>query len=413
MIISGNRRYGSPVYISAGGSSDTPKRIPLTERQFNEGWLQELIRANPELLPVGDIEPAFDPLICIGREVPTIVGPIDNLYISPQGYLTIVETKLWKNPEARREVVGQIIDYAKEIAKWSYEDLEKRVKEYNIRYKNKPLNLIDTLRQIEDLEALDEIATVDRISRNLQRGRFLLLIVGDGIRESVEAMAEYLNQTPQLQFTLALIELEVYKMDEHETDSLLVIPHVVARTREITRAIVKVEGTSIEHVSIDIDAKPDNEVRMRSRYTLTEQDYFEILSEHVGLEDIEFARQIISDMEALGCSIAWRQSAYVVKLSDPVGSGRSYTIFVVTKRGSIYPGWLDQQSSVMGIPVEIGREYVRMGADLFENCEPKPNTPDTWTRGVSLREFNGKYDEFVILVQDFIDQIKQASEVHQ
>jgi hypothetical protein len=34
----------------------------------------------------------------------------------------VVETKLWRNPEAHRSVVAQIIDYAKDLSKMSFED---------------------------------------------------------------------------------------------------------------------------------------------------------------------------------------------------------------------------------------------------------------------------------------------------
>ncbi len=34
----------------------------------------------------------------------------------------LVEAKLWRNPEARRKVIGQILDYAKELSRWNYED---------------------------------------------------------------------------------------------------------------------------------------------------------------------------------------------------------------------------------------------------------------------------------------------------
>ncbi len=49
-------------------------------------------------------------------------GAVQEL-VYPRGYLTIVETKLWRNPEARREVVGQIVDYAKELSTWDVEEL--------------------------------------------------------------------------------------------------------------------------------------------------------------------------------------------------------------------------------------------------------------------------------------------------
>ena len=101
------------------------ERIPLTKGIFQEEWLQKLLQNSPQLLPVAEIDAIYAPLVCIGREVATAAGYIDNLYISPKGYITIVETKLWRNPEARREVVGQIIDYAKELKQFSYERLDK------------------------------------------------------------------------------------------------------------------------------------------------------------------------------------------------------------------------------------------------------------------------------------------------
>lgn len=42
------------------------------------------------------------PLLSLGREIPTPVGSIDNLFLSRNGYLVVVETTLWRNPEARR-----------------------------------------------------------------------------------------------------------------------------------------------------------------------------------------------------------------------------------------------------------------------------------------------------------------------
>ena len=52
------------------------------------------------------------------------------------------------------------------------------------------------------------------MNRNLRLGRFVLLIVGDGIHEGVEKMADFLNQTPQLQFTLGLVEMGLYALDD-------------------------------------------------------------------------------------------------------------------------------------------------------------------------------------------------------
>src|SRR6516225_9199801 len=39
----------------------------------------------------------------------------------------LVECKLWKNPEARRQVVAQTLDYVSALSRWSYADLQAKV----------------------------------------------------------------------------------------------------------------------------------------------------------------------------------------------------------------------------------------------------------------------------------------------
>ena len=414
MVTLGNRRYGNPVLVQPDGSITKPRRIPFTEKAFEEGWLQELIRAHPELLPVTEIEPAFAPLVSVGREVTTKVGSIDNLYLSPQGYLTIVETKLWRNPEARRQVVGQIIDYAKEVSRWSYEDLENRVRAYNQRFRGSNLGIFDTLQLVEPMEETDEQAIVDIISRNLKQGRFLLLVVGDGIHESVEAMADFLNQTPQLYFTLALVEFQVYELGEDKDKSLLVIPQIVARTKEITRAIVRVEGKA-EGIIVDIPPEPEKPMRT----TISEEDFFDVLSQNVKPELVNFARQIIEDVENLGCRVEWKQASYVVKIPDPAGSGELFTLFAVDKNGKVWTHseWLPGQlQRIFAIPKakKIAMNFLGQFATLsptYGRRNKQKLSPDS--RGeliVLLSEFRQNYKMLCSIVESTIDKLRQLSE---
>jgi len=123
------RQYGTPLILTADHSPvQRLHQIPFGTPPFREERLQQLLAEHPELIPIGEIEPAFSPLVFLGREVPTPAGSLDVLYASPTGYLTLVETKLWDNPEARRQVVAQIIDYATEIARWSFDDFNQAVR---------------------------------------------------------------------------------------------------------------------------------------------------------------------------------------------------------------------------------------------------------------------------------------------
>ena len=337
--------------------------------------------------------------------MPTAVGSIDNLYLSPQGYLTIVETKLWRNPEARREVVGQIIDYAREVSRWSYDDLEARVRAYNQKYRNQNLGILDTLREREQIEETEEPVIVDRISRNLRRGRFLLLVVGDGIRESVEAMSEYLNQSPQLYFTLALVELQVY---EWWDKSLMVVPQIVMRTQEVTRAVVRIEGREAESVRVDVASVDGGSRPLRNRFILSEEDYLSILRERRGPEYAEIARMILREMEGRGYLIDWKQGSYVVKWRGPEGSGQNLTLLIVNTDGKAYIGWLSQQLNAVGLPREIAFEFAERSAEIFGR-RPDNKYRDSWDRYLTLTEVWPRFNEFAQVIQETVNKIESAA----
>ena len=109
------RQFVTPVLIR-NGTATVLRHVPFDERTFKEADLQALLFAHPTLIPVGDIEPIFDRLHPLARELRVGSGFIDLVFMNDEGYLTLVETKLWRNPEARRTVVAQLIDYASHVS---------------------------------------------------------------------------------------------------------------------------------------------------------------------------------------------------------------------------------------------------------------------------------------------------------
>jgi hypothetical protein len=94
--------------------------------------------SNPMILPTQDIDPSFAPLVPLCTELRTEAAPLDIAYINQDGRLTLVECKLWRNPEARRKVVAQVLDYARAISQWSYSDLQRQVSQATGRKGNIP-----------------------------------------------------------------------------------------------------------------------------------------------------------------------------------------------------------------------------------------------------------------------------------
>jgi hypothetical protein len=226
-------QYSAPIVIGSDGIKQRLKRRRFAgsgSDDYSEDWLQDLLFAHAELLPVDEIDRAYERLVPICRELETPAGPLDVLYATPDGRLVIVEAKLWRNPEARRKVIGQILDYATELSQWSYEDLQREVSRATGRTGN---CLFEIVR--ERYPEVEESRMVDDVTRALKFGNFLLLIVGDGIREGAASIANFLDRGGNLHFGLGLVEMAIFDMPG---GGRLVQPRVLAKTVEIKRTIL-------------------------------------------------------------------------------------------------------------------------------------------------------------------------------
>jgi hypothetical protein len=226
------------ILVGPDSAADTVlEQKPLASEGRDEAWLRDFLLAHPGALPAAAIDPAFADLVPICRELPTRAGPVDAVFANRQGALVLVECKLWRNPQARREVVGQILDYAKEIARWRYEDLQREVS----RARGEPG--VNALFQAVAARYPDlrEATFCDQVSRNLSAGRFLLLVVGDGIREGTEGIVQFVARHSGLHFTFGLVEVVGYALPSGQ---LLVQPRLLARTINVERAVVRVENAT-------------------------------------------------------------------------------------------------------------------------------------------------------------------------
>ena len=92
---------------------------------------------------------------------------------------------------------------------------------YKQNHNNK--NLFDEFVSRNYYSKDDEADFIDIVTKNISTARFLLMIVGDGIREGVEKMVSFLNSNPTMQYRFALCELEIYELPNGER---LVIPNL-------------------------------------------------------------------------------------------------------------------------------------------------------------------------------------------
>ena len=387
------RRHGQPHLIPTTGNPAPLTRVDLTHEFIKESWLQKTLHNNPEILPVSELDSYFAPPVSIGREILNI----DNLFVSPAGGITLVETKLWRNPEAMRTVVAQILDYAKRLSKLSYEDLEKEAKSALKATQQGKFSLYAHVTAGLTDDVPDEQEFHDAVQKNLRHTKFMLLIVGDGIRETVESMVDLFQQYPQMRFTFGLVELQVFESSTFT--GKLIIPHVIARTTEIERAVVRIEGNATATVSFDLNE--EGKVGGYKSHTLTEQEFFDALKDDTTRK--VFHRLLTVSLE-LGAYHAWAVASVSIRFRDPKGTENHLRILRLRKDGSVALRSFPKQFQELGIDPNIGSQWLEEASSLFDNVSVNKEK-QTLSREFTAKEVDDKYDEFEEIFRKTADKI--------
>ena len=330
-------RTGIPYLVGKDdvrGSLEKLERMSLdrTGSEISERWLQELIDNAPNVLPVSQVYASVkDDLHSIGREITTSNGgSIDNVLISGSGHLIVVETKLWRNHQARREVVAQILEYAQDVKHWDYEKVERLW--WKRHGKGKTLHAAVA-------PDMDEAEWIDQVSGQISAGEIVLLIVGDGIDSRAENLAETVAGRPDMMFRLALVELRVYSFDDQR---YLIMPSTMAKTAEIQRATVRLIFDPKHKPDVRVEAPiPDSAGRPASgsRVSLDATQFLTQLEKHKngGIGSVRVAEELLRLLDNRETLIVeWQAAGFSIRFSDPISDNRTLPLVVVSAKGRIY-----------------------------------------------------------------------------
>ena len=376
------------------------------QKLYDEGWIQNLIHYNPSMLPVRELEPAFFPLYAVCRELKTPAGYLDNLFVSENGSLTLVECKLWRNPEARREVVGQALDYAKEFAGWQYEDLANAIQETTGISGN---HLFDTVaKQVEDL---DEANFVDAVSRNLSRGRFLILIVGDGIREGVENISNFLQKHAGLDFTFGLVELGVFKIPASE--QYIIQPRILARTYTIERSVIRIEERPgrIDTIVEDTENKQVSYKSNGRRTNISEEQFYEDIAANSSKEVAEELKFFADRLSALDIVPGFGASSLNLRWS-PDGNLK-FNFGSIAKSMIVDTSIVNWVLNKLG-KISIGHEYQQKISNIIPDSYVREHeNPDCWevhkhNQRITISDLLAQKDKWLDIIKEVQGKIFES-----
>lgn len=151
-------------------------REPAGMGYENESALQQILHDHPNLVP-GVSEQA---VAC--REFRSGAGRADVVILDAQGKLTLVECKLAANPQVRREVIGQVLDYASRMWRMDVDGFERV-------WRRTDGGRVSPFEELDDQDGRTRTA----VKENLASGRFNLVLAVDDLNDDVKRIVEFLN----------------------------------------------------------------------------------------------------------------------------------------------------------------------------------------------------------------------------
>ena len=189
--------------------------VRMVRRPYDsESALQLLLAQYPNLLAGDQIDSARPRRwLLIAREAPlpaSLDGPgrwaVDHLFLDQEGVTTLVEVKRSGDPRLRREVVGQMLDYASHVAHaWSPQAIRQLFEHRCAREGLDSAHLLaDLLERVCGPEDFWE-----QVRENLSQGRVRLVFVADQIPAELARVVDFLNTQMDPAQVLAL-EIQQY-----------------------------------------------------------------------------------------------------------------------------------------------------------------------------------------------------------
>jgi hypothetical protein len=389
-------KHSSPLLVSDGVATALTRvgqgPTSSADALHKEAFIQQLVNDHPAVIPMLDIEPAFTPLIAVCREMETPAGFLDNLWITPDGGIVLGECKLVRNPQARREVVAQALDYARAMTSWRYEDLESAARK---AVKNPDFSIYNLVAELSDL---DEAEFHDSVERRLRFGRLMVLIIGDGIQEGAEALTSYLQMHAGIHAGLALVDLSIWQLKD---GARLVVPRIPMRTVLVERGVVTVDENGRATVSAPGHASPAQ--------TASEAEFIEQLRARRP-ELVSGLKEFIAALPDAGITPEFRRSLVLRWMPSP---DQPASAGYVDSYGSAYLSDAYGAAKKLG-RADIGEKYLQAVAaavggsvKLMEKHNPAVLGPSG--RTVHLAELLPVREAWLAAINSFISDLSAAA----
>ena len=225
------------------GLSEVPhkhERVSAKALGLPESWFRDAIFQEPELViapcRAAGLVQESESWIPWYTEYPlTDTGRVDVVLLSSSGQIALVETKLSSNPEQRREVLAQLLDYSQ------------------------------TLQAMNPAEFRDKFPrhvaspTYEDFTENFDAGEFLLIVAGDDLDPRAVRLGEgLLGRHLTSGWDLAMVDLNLFRSSSN-LESVFIVPALRGAVIADKRQVVKVVVEDRKGATVKVERAPSGE----------------------------------------------------------------------------------------------------------------------------------------------------------
>ena len=302
--------------------------VELTQKDYDsEDLLQQFLEKYPKLIPgdqINELNPRKWILVAREAAIPDseISGrrwSLDHLYLDQDGIPTLIEVKRSTDTRIRREVVGQMLDYAANaVTYWSVDTIKSL---YEVRCEKESVDFEKTLESHLGPDCSYE-EYWEKVKTNLDTGRLRLLFVADKIPYELKRIVEFLNEHMDKIEVLA-VEIKQFVGKNQKT----MVPRVIGQTLKTQE---KKSGSAIS-----------------KRSTWNREKFLDTISNNLNKHQADVLKEILDFCENNG-SLKWGTGAIYGSFGLVCKKISDRTLFTIYTSGdvTINLGWLDDNEEM-------------------------------------------------------------------
>jgi len=353
--------------------------------------LQRILEINPNLVPGDQINPT-DPRrwLVVKREMP-VPDPstgdnrwsIDLLFVDQDAMPTFIECKRYSDTRAKREVVGQMLDYAANgHYYWSKEEIrnyaEQAAEKNNISLEEEIKRL-----QPEETESVDSF--FQHVQDNLREGQVRLVFFMEEAPAELKSVLDFLNKQMERSEVL-IVEARQY---EHN-GTKVVTPTLFGYTEE-ARLIKRT-------VSVSSSGQ---------RRSWDKNTFFQDAKERLEADQVKAIKVIFDKSQELKCEFSWGTGKTAGSYSAKWSHLGKYSVFTICSDGRLtinfgnFNNDSEQREFIAFLKEQLTTQLGFVVSDDYERRFPN----------YAIEQWSTKTDKFVEVLDAMLNDYPAANSI--